>query len=196
MRGMKRICVFCGSSPGARPVYREAAVALGRALVEARLGLVYGGASVGLMGALADTVLKLGGEVIGVIPRLLIRLEVEHTGLADLRVVDTMHERKAMMAGLADGFIALPGGIGTLEELFEAWTWGQLGAHGKPCGLLDVGGYYTGLGQFIEHMVQERFLQPPHRAMLMVETNAATLLDRFTDYVPPPVVRILSAAET
>ncbi|MEO5373054.1 MAG: TIGR00730 family Rossman fold protein [Alphaproteobacteria bacterium] len=192
---MKRLCVFCGSSPGADPVYREAATALGHALAEAGIGLVYGGASVGLMGAVADAVLSRGGEVIGVIPRLLVGFEVEHTGLADLRVVDTMHERKAMMADLADGFIALPGGIGTLEELFEVWTWGQLGAHGKPCGLLDVAGYYRGLRGFIDHMVEEGFLRPPHRSMLVVETSAESLLHRFRAYAPPPVVQVLTTAE-
>ena len=165
---MKRICVFCGSSPGAKEEYRAAAVALGRMLADNGLGLVYGGASVGLMGAVADGALEQGGEVIGVMPKHLMPFEVEHNGLSDLRVVDTMHDRKALMAELSDGFIALPGGIGTLEELFEAWTWGQLGVHNKPCGLLDVGGYYQGLRSFIDHMVAEKFLKTPHRAMLPV----------------------------
>src|SRR5689334_13523463 len=135
---VKRVCVFCGSSPGARPAYAAAAAALARCLVTRGLGLVYGGGNVGLMGVLADAALAAGGEVIGVIPRALVDLEVAHTGLRDLRVVDSMHERKATMAELADAFVALPGGMGTLEELFEVWTWAQLGLHAKPCALLDV----------------------------------------------------------
>lgn len=192
---MKRICVFCGSSLGAREEYRAAAVALGRTLVEKGLGLVYGGANVGLMGAVADAVMEHGGEVIGVMPKLLMPFEVEHNGLADLRVVETMHERKALMAELSDGFIALPGGIGTLEELFEVWTWGQLGAHEKPCGLLDVAGYYQGLRTFIDHMVTEKFLKAPYRAMLMVEQEPAALLERFRGYQAPSVAHILAPEE-
>ncbi len=193
---MKRIGVFCGSSPGAREEYRSAAADLGRRLAEAGLGLVYGGADVGLMGALADAALEHGGEVIGVMPRLLMPFEVEHEGLSDLRVVDTMHDRKALMAELSDGFIALPGGIGTLEELFEVWTWGQLGQHVKPCGLLDVAGYYRGLRGFIDHMVAEKFLKPPHRAMLMVERDPIVLLARFRDYRPPSVAHVLGTGDT
>lgn len=186
-----RICVFCGSSAGVREAYREAAADLGRMLVRRGLGLVYGGARVGLMGAVADAVLAAGGEAIGVIPRMLVDLEVAHGGLSDLRVVGTMHERKALMAELADGFIALPGGIGTLEELFEVWTWAQLGEHGKPCGLLDVGGYFAPLRGFVDHMVTEGFLKAGHRAMLLVHDQPAALLDLMAAYRPPDTIKLL-----
>ena len=182
---MRRICVFCGSSPGRSPAYTEAAVELGKTLVARGLGLVYGGASVGLMGKLADTVLEAGGEVIGVIPDTLIRYEVAHRGLPDLRVVRSMAERKTLMAELSDGFISLPGGTGTLDEMTEMLTWSQLGEHDKPSGLLDVGGYYSNLIAFLDHAVEERFLRPEHRAMLIVETSASALLDRFESYAAP-----------
>lgn len=159
--------------------------ALGRTLAARGIGLVYGGGNVGLMGIIADSCMKAGGEVIGVIPRFLMELEVGHGALTDLRVVKTMHERKALMADLSDGFIALPGGIGTMEELFEVWTWGQLGEHEKPVGLLDVAGYYDSMRTFIDHMVAEGFLRDHHRAMLMVETEAEPLLDRLAAYEPP-----------
>jgi uncharacterized protein (TIGR00730 family) len=182
---MGRICVFCGSSPGRSPAYTEAAVELGQTLVARGLGLVYGGASVGLMGKLADTVLEAGGEVIGVIPDSLLRYEVTHEGLPDLRVVGSMAERKTLMAELSDGFISLPGGTGTLDEMFEMLTWSQLGDHDKPSGLLDVEGFYSHLIAFLDHAVEERFLRPEHRAMLMVETSANALLDRFESYAAP-----------
>jgi uncharacterized protein (TIGR00730 family) len=175
---MKRVCVFCGSHPGATPAYAEEARRLGRAFVERNLTLVYGGASVGLMGEIADTVLEAGGEVIGVIPTYLFEKEVAHTGLSDLRVVDSMHQRKALMAELADAFIALPGGIGTLEEFFEVWTWAQLGMHDKLCGLLNVGNYYHHLIQFMDQMVAQGFLKPAHRANVVIEDDANVMLDR------------------
>jgi hypothetical protein len=193
---MRRICVFCGSSPGRSPNYDQAAESLGRALVERGLGLVYGGASVGLMGTIADTVLRAGGEVIGVIPDALIPYEVAHRGLKDLRIVRTMAERKAMMADLSDGFISLPGGTGTLDETFEMLTWSQLGEHDKPSGLLDVDGYYSNLIAFLDHAVKERFLRPEHRAMLIVETSAPALLDRFESYTPPKVEKWIDRSST
>ena len=182
---MRRICVFCGSSPGRSPAYAQAAVELGQTLIARGLGLVYGGASVGLMGKLADTVLQAGGEVIGVIPDTLIRYEVAHRGLPDLRVVRSMAERKTLMAELSDGFISLPGGTGTLDEMTEMLTWSQLGEHDKPSGLLNVDGFYANLIAFLDHAVEERFLRPEHRAMLIVETSANALLDRFESYAAP-----------
>jgi uncharacterized protein (TIGR00730 family) len=182
---MRRICVFCGSSPGRSPAFAQAAVELGQIIVARGLGLVYGGASVGLMGKLADTVLQAGGEVIGVIPDTLIRYEVAHRGLPDLRVVRSMAERKTLMAELSDGFISLPGGTGTLDEMTEMLTWSQLGEHDKPSGLLDVDGFYSNLIAFLDHAVEERFLRPEHRAMLIVETSANALLDRFESYAAP-----------
>lgn len=179
--------MFCGSSPGSRPVYGETAARLGRLLAERGLGLVYGGGSVGLMGIAADAALAAGGEVVGVIPHALVLREVGHTGLTDLRVVGTMHERKALMAELSDGFLALPGGIGTLEEWFEAWTWGQLGLHGKPFGMLNVAGYFDPLLAMLDHMVGERFLRDTHRAMVLVDDDPERLLDRMAAYTPPRV---------
>jgi uncharacterized protein (TIGR00730 family) len=193
---MKRICVYCGSSPGTRPDYRAAAEALGRAMAARGLGLVYGGGRVGLMGAVADSCLAVGGAVIGVIPEALQAWEVGHDGLTELHVVRSMHERKAMMAELSDGFIALPGGIGTLEELFEMWTWGQLGYHRKPLALLDVAGYFSGLRGFIETMVTEGFLKAPHRDFLLYAESAGTVLDRLATYVPPETGRKILLDET
>lgn len=183
----RRLCVFCGSASGIRPEYTVAAQDLGRVLLERGIGLVYGGAHVGLIGAVADAVLSGGGEVIGVIPRSLVEREIAHRGLTELRIVDGMHERKAVMADLADGFVALPGGAGTLEELFEVWTWAQLGLHRKPCGLLDVGGYFTGLRTFLDHATLEGFLRAEHRAMLIVEQDPAMLLERFARYTAPAI---------
>jgi uncharacterized protein (TIGR00730 family) len=185
---MRRLCVFCGSSPGARPAYGEAADELGRLLVERGIQLVYGGGAVGLMGRLADAVLAAGGEPIGVLPRALVEREIGHPGLEDLRVVGSMHERKALMAELADGFVALPGGLGTLEELFEVYTWAQLGLHRKPCALLDVEGYYDGVASFLEHAVEERFLREDHRALLIVEREPRALLDRLAHFEPGAAV--------
>jgi uncharacterized protein (TIGR00730 family) len=182
---MERLCVFSGSSPGAHPDYVLAAEELGRALADQGLVLVYGGASVGLMGAVADAVLDAGGEAVGVIPQALVDREIAHPGLSDLRIVSSMHERKALMAELSDGFVALPGGMGTLEELFEVYTWTQLGLHSKPLGLLDVRSYFAKLVAFLDHTVEERFLTVEHREMLVVEQRAAALLEAFRRWRPP-----------
>ncbi|MDA5243331.1 TIGR00730 family Rossman fold protein [Agrobacterium sp. MAFF310724] len=171
-----RYCVFAGSSNGQNPAYVSAANQLGKAMARSGIGLVYGGASIGLMGAIADAARSDGGEVIGVIPRALAEKEIAHTDLADLRVVETMHERKALMAALSDGFIALPGGLGTLEELFEVWTWAQLGYHNKPCALLDIAGFYKRLDSFLDHVVGEAFLTASHRNILLVEEDAEVLI--------------------
>ena len=184
---MRRVCVFCGSSPGARPAYTEATEELARLLAAEGIGVVYGGGGVGLMGKLADAVLAHGGEITGVIPRALVDREIEHRQVEDMRVVDSMHERKALMAELADAFVALPGGIGTLEELVEVFTWSQLGLHRKPCGLLDVEGYYQRLTDFLDHAVQERFLLAQHRATLMAESDPGALLERLRAYRPDAV---------
>lgn len=184
---MRSLCVFCGSSPGARPEYAATARLLGTSLARRAVRLVYGGARVGLMRELADAVLRAGGEVTGVIPESLRAREVAHTELRDLRIVGSMHERKALMSDLADGFLAIPGGAGTLEEFFEVWTWGQLGLHRKPCGLLNVAGYFDGLLTFLDHAVGERFVRIEHRAMVLVDDDAGRLLDRFAAYHPPEV---------
>jgi uncharacterized protein (TIGR00730 family) len=173
-----RLCVFCGSSSGVDPTFREAAASFGTTLAQHHIELVYGGAASGLMGAVADGVLAAGGHVIGVIPESLTRREVAHRNLPDLRVVASMHERKALMAELSDGFVALPGGIGTLEELFEVWTWAQLGLHAKPCALLNVKGFYDGLVSFMDHVVEQGFLSPVNRAALIVEVAPDRLLER------------------
>lgn len=188
---MRRVCVFCGSSAGNRPEYAQAARDLGRMLAERGLGLVYGGGNVGLMGLVADAAMAAGTEVIGIIPEALMRLEVGHREVTELRVVGSMHERKAMMADLSDAFIALPGGIGTMEELFEVWTWGQLGLHAKPAGFLDVAGYYDHLHAFLDHMTAEGFLKERHRRMVAVASDPAELLDGFAAYAPPQVVKII-----
>ncbi|MBT8058203.1 MAG: TIGR00730 family Rossman fold protein [Gammaproteobacteria bacterium] len=193
---MKRICVYCGSSPGRLPAYREAADRLGRVLAERRIGLVYGGASVGVMGAVADAVLDEGGETIGVIPRSLATKEVAHHGLDELVVVDSMHQRKAKMAELSDGFVALPGGWGTIEEIFEMLTWAQLGFHEKPCGLLNVAAYFDPLFTFLERAIEQRFVKEDHRPMMMMDSNPAALLDRFSDYRAPRVRKWLGPEET
>lgn len=184
---LKRLCVFAGSSSGTKPVYRESAADLGRLLVARGIDLVYGGGNVGLMGVLADTMLADGGHVIGVIPGALMAREVGHVGLPDLRVVGSMHERKALMADLADGFIALPGGWGTLDELFEILTWGQLGLHGKPVGLLNAGGYFDPLLTFLAHTVEEGFVRQENHAMIAVSESPADLLERLSAYTPPTV---------
>jgi uncharacterized protein (TIGR00730 family) len=173
---VKAVCVYCGSSPGADPVYADATRELATTLARRGLRVVYGGASVGLMGLLADTALEAGGEVTGVIPQQLVDREIAHPRVSDLRVVANMHERKALMAELSDAFIALPGGIGTLEELIEMYTWAQLGIHHKPLGVLNVRGYYEGLAAFLDHAVLEGFLPPERRASLRVEADAETLL--------------------
>jgi uncharacterized protein (TIGR00730 family) len=181
---LSSVCVFCGSNAGVDPRYLEAAVDTGRALAERGLRLVYGGAHVGMVGALADAAIGAGGEVTGVIPRQIVDLEVGHNGVADLRVVDSMHERKALMADLADAFIALPGGIGTFEELFEVFTWAHLGLHRKPLGLLDVAGYYGPLEVLLDHAVDQRFLRPETRAMLVRDETLDGLLERFGAWRP------------
>jgi uncharacterized protein (TIGR00730 family) len=188
LKFVRRLCVFCGSSPGARPAYGDAAEELGRLLVAEEIGLVYGGGKVGLMGRLADAVLAEGGEAIGVMPEALVAKEIGHPGLSDLRVVGSMHERKALMADLSDAFVALPGGLGTVEELFEVYTWSQLGLHLKPCALLDVDGYYEGIATFLSHAVEERFLREDHRAMLIVEREPRTMLERLRHFQPAAVV--------
>jgi uncharacterized protein (TIGR00730 family) len=182
---VERLCVFAGSSPGAHPDYAQAAHELGAALAARGVALVYGGASVGLMGVVADAVLDAGGDAVGVIPQALVDREIAHQGLSELRIVSSMHERKALMAELADGFVALPGGMGTLEELFEVYTWTQLGLHSKPLGLLDVRGYYAKLAAFLDHTVEERFVTVEHREMLVVEQRAEALLEAFRRWRPP-----------
>ena len=193
---MKRVCVFCGSSPGARASYRDAAVRLGAAIARRGLGLVYGGAHVGLMGVVADAALAARGEVVGVLPRALEARELAHRGLSELHVVESMHERKALMAELSDCFIALPGGVGTLEETFEAWTWTQLGLHAKPCALLDVDGYYAPLQTFLDGAVTERFVRSEHRAMLLVDDDPERLLDALERWRAPVVEKWLDRGET
>ncbi len=188
---MRRICVFCGSSPGRHPEYGEAAARFGRTLAREGVGLVYGGASIGLMGAVADAARDAGGEVIGVIPESLVALEVAHTGLDDLRIVGSMHERKALMAELSDAFVALPGGIGTLEEIFEVWTWGQLGSHAKPCAFLNTLQYYDPLLAFLDHVVEEAFLRTVHRGMILVEQDPEALLHAIRAYQAPAVPKLL-----
>ncbi|ROL77484.1 TIGR00730 family Rossman fold protein [Pseudomonas vranovensis] len=182
---VRSVCVFCGASTGVNPAYREAAIALGQAIAARGLTLVYGGGAVGLMGIVADAAMAAGGEVIGIIPEALKNAEIGHTGLTRLEVVDGMHARKARMAELSDAFVALPGGLGTLEELFEVWTWGQLGYHAKPLGLLDVNGFYSKLGSFLDHVVQEGFVRPQHRAMLQLADSPAELLEAMDRFEAP-----------
>ena len=184
---MKKICVYCGSSPGKNPAYSLAAASLAQEMCKRNIDLVYGGAAVGIMGAVADAVIAAGGEAVGVIPKSLAVKEVAHDGLSELHVVASMHERKAMMAELADGFIALPGGWGTLEEIFEMLTWAQLGFHNKPCGLLNVDGYYDGLIAFLENSFEQRFVNELYRPMLMQAHEPGSLLDQFTTYRAPIV---------
>ncbi len=182
---MKRICVFCGSSPGAKPDYIQTARLLGRTLAKMKITLVYGGASVGTMGQLAKSCLESGGEVIGVIPKKLVEMEVSYKGLTRLHVVETMHERKAMMAELADGFIAMPGGLGTIEEFFEVLTWAQLGMHRKPCGLLNICHFYDKLMDFLDLTVEEQFVEINHREMIQIDESPEGLLKKFETYQAP-----------
>lgn len=191
-----RICIFSGSNPGRLGIYTEAATALGTALAKAGIGVVYGGASVGLMGAVADSALAAGGEVIGVIPQSLVAKELSHKGLTELHVTASMHERKAMMADLSDGFIALPGGVGTLEELFEIWTWAQLGFHKKGVGVLNIGGFYDPLITFLDHVAGERFMQPSHRGMLLVEDAPEKMIAALQVYEAPVVTKWIDRKET
>jgi len=193
---MKRLCVFCGSSVGNNPAYIEAAQALGGLLAARGIGLVYGGGKVGLMGVIADAVMQRGGEVIGVIPKALDEREIGHSNITDLRVVDSMHTRKAMMADLADAFIAMPGGVGTFEEFFEAVTWTQLGLHRKACGLLNVAGFYTPLAAFIDQAVTDGFIRPVHRAAIVVDSDPARLLDTIATLKLPAVAKWIDKDET
>jgi len=193
---MKSICVYCGSSPGRTETYSKAARHLGRALAKRGIKLVYGGASVGIMGVLADAVLEYGGQAVGVIPEALVKKEVAHHHLSELHVTGSMHERKMLMAELSDGFIALPGGIGTLEEIFEIWTWAQLGFHKKPFGMLNIDGYYDSLITFLDHTVAEQFVKQSHRSMLMFEKDSEALLDRLSCYMAPDVEKWIGQKET
>ncbi len=190
------ICVFAGSSAGIRPTYRDAARELGHLLASRNIGVVYGGAKIGLMGAVADAALEAGGRVVGVIPQTLVEKEVAHDGLSELHVVSSMHERKAMMSSLADAFVALPGGLGTWEELFEIATWGQLGLHRKPCGLLNVHGYFDPLLTFVEHAVAERFVRREHAAIMAVAGTPADLLDVLATWTPPDVAKWIDRTST
>ena len=179
------ICVFCGSASGRAPTYTAAARELGQLLAKRGIGLVYGGGNVGLMGELADSVLDAGGRAIGVIPQQLVDREIAHGGLTELHVVENLHQRKALMAELADAFLTLPGGVGTMEELFEVWSWGRLGLHSKPCGLLNVNGYFDSLLTLTDQMVTEGFLEPVHRELLLIEEQPGVLLDRLVAYATP-----------
>lgn len=189
---MHRICVYCGSSSGAADVYAEAARELAEVLVRHDIELVYGGASVGIMGIIADTVLDLGGKVHGVIPQMLFEKEIAHEGVTELHVVNSMHERKTMMAALSDGFIAMPGGFGTLEEIIEIVTWGQLRFHDKPCGLLNVKGYFDQLLAYLDHARQQGFLKPDNRGMLLDDVDPASLVRRFERYEAPRIEKWIS----
>ena len=193
---MKNICVYCGSNPGRLPEYRDAARLLGYEMAGRGLGLVYGGASIGVMGAVADAVLECGGQAVGVIPYSLATKEVSHDGLDELIVVDSMHERKAKMAELSDGFIALPGGWGTIEEIFEMLTWAQLGFHEKPCGLLNVAAYYDQLFAFLENAIEQQFVKEEYRPMIIMDEAPAVLLDRFDHYRAPKVKKWIGPEET
>jgi len=193
---LKRLAVFCGSSNGASDLYIEGAKALGKELAKRNITLVYGGASVGVMGTVADAVLEEGGHVIGVMPSFLEEREISHKNLSELIVVGSMHERKAKMAELVDGFITLPGGPGTLEEFFEIFTWAQLGLHQKPCGLLNINDYYTPLISLFNHMTQEQFLQEKYRSMALVDTEPHGLLDQFNTYQPPSVKTYITKAQS
>lgn len=191
---VKRICVFCGSSAGARPSYGEAARALGEALARRGMGLVYGGGHVGLMGIVADAAMAAGAEVLGVIPQTLLERELGHREVTQLHVVGSMHERKALMADLSDAFVALPGGIGTLEELAEVFTWTQLGLQEKPVGLLDVEGYYDHFAAFLDHATGEGFMRPEHRSILLVDDHGERLLDRLAGWSSPHLKRWIDSA--
>ena len=193
---MKRVCVYSGSSAGARPEYTIAAERLASALVARGIEVVFGGADVGLMKVVADTALAHGGRVIGIMPEALIEREIGHLGLTELHIVASMHERKAMMEELSDGFIALPGGFGTIEEIVEMATWAQLGLHTKPFGLLDVAGFYEKLAAFFDHAVAEGFIRPQHREMLLVSDDPEVLLDAFVAYEPPTVHKWIDRDET
>ena len=193
---MKRLCVYCGSSSGRQPVYAQVARQLARAMVNRNIDLVYGGASVGIMGEIANAVLEEGGDVIGIIPKELFKKEVAHTGVTELREVDSMHERKSLMADLSDGFIALPGGFGTIEEIFEIITWSQLGMHRKPCGLLNVCHYYDKLIGFLDHAVTEQFIKAAHHSTILVDECPDALLGKFEVYEAPETVKLIDRKST
>jgi uncharacterized protein (TIGR00730 family) len=193
---LSSVCVFCGSNGGADPAYLAAAEAVGAGLAQRGIRIVYGGGRVGLMGALADSARAAGGEVVGVMPQALVDREIGHTGIDDLRVVDTMHERKALMVELSDAFVALPGGIGTLEELFEVYTWAQLGIHAKPLALLDVAGYYEPLAAFLDHAVAQRFLRAETRGMLAVADSIEGVLETFERWRPPAMHKWIDLDQT
>lgn len=195
MLDMDRICVYCGSSEGARPAYRDAAERLGRTLADRNLGLVYGGGDVGLMGTVADATLDADGDAYGIIPDGLREREIAHEGLTDLEIVHSMHERKRRMIDLADGFVALPGGYGTLEEFMEVLTWTQLGLHEHPCGLLNVAGYYADLAAFFDHQREEEFVSAAHRSIVMIEDDPDELLDQFAAYDAPPLKDVLDSPD-
>lgn len=192
---IRRLCVFCGSSLGTRPIYRDAARELGIEMARRDLGLVFGGGKVGLMGVVADAILDAGGQALGIIPEHLLIKEVEHHGLTELRVVKTMHERKALMADLADGFLALPGGFGTYDEFCEIVTWAQLGLHQKPCGMLNVAGFFDSMLAMFDHATQEGFIRADHRAMLRVSTNVKTTLDEMENYRAPVVEKWITRSD-
>lgn len=193
---MNRICVFTGSTAGEDPRYLEAAQRFGELLAARGIGLVYGGSRMGMMGRLAQSVLDAGGEVVGIIPGALMNREVAHQEVSELRVVQSMHQRKAEMSGLADAFVALPGGLGTLESFCELLTWGQLGLHRKPCGVLDAGGYFEPLVRLLDHMVKEGFLAPTHRQMVLVESDPERLLESLGSYEAPSLPRWIEQRET
>ena len=193
---LKNVCVFCGSRPGSRPEYTEAARTLGETLARRGLTLIYGGAKVGLMGTVADAALEADGGVIGIIPQALVRKEVAHDGLEDLRIVGSMHERKAQMAELADAFIALPGGFGTFEEFFEIVTWAQIGLHHKPCALLNIAGYYDPLLALIDHAIAEDFAPSAHRRIIVTDTDASRLLDTLSRYESPIIEKWIRRQES
>lgn len=193
---MRSLCIYCGSSSGDDPAYVDAARSTGVELARRGIEVIYGGAHVGLMGQVADAALAAGGRVIGVIPQQLVRKELAHRQLTALHITSSMHARKAKMAELAEGFLALPGGVGTLEEIFEIWTWAQLGLHGKPVGLLNVGGYYDELVRFVDHATASGFIRPEQRGMLIVEPTIGALLARFEAWVPPVVEKWIARDET
>lgn len=189
------ICVYCGSSPGNRPDYLEHAGEFGRTLARRKIRLVYGGASIGIMAAVANAALAEGGEVVGIIPQSLVEREVSHPGLSELIVTTSMHERKARMADLSDAFVAMPGGIGTLEEIFEIWTWSQLGFHSKPCGLLNIAGYFDTLERFLDETVANGFVRGGHRSMLLCADTGEALLEKFAHYSPPHATKWVEREE-
>jgi len=192
---MKQVCIFCGSYPGSKPVYVESAHQMGLGLAQRGLGLVYGGGCVGLMGAVADGTIAGGGKTVGVIPQSLVDRELAHKGLSEIHIVTSMHQRKAMMAEIADAFVAMPGGFGTLDELFEIITWAQLGFHHKPIALLNIDGYFDPMLTFIEHMAVEGFIKPEHRDALLVKNSVDTLLDTLLSYQPPPLEKWIKKPE-